>query len=238
MATHSWNVTDNGVRAILENDKTFATELLAIAMDKYGADIMEWEPETLRMAMQEDFSVELPEINCDKLQALITAYTTNLFFKSAETFHHICGALSNYDMNVELWEPLAPEVLLWGMYEVLLNVADTNMSDVLTEFSDEVRAYIGVSLNEDGMADGPDLLAIGTGGNNAVDQWADDEVMFKGVWQNQQDAKTQVLKEIGVRLTALVVAIDTAPLGKKGKDWEKFKKQVIALATRMLQPNG
>lgn len=120
---------------LLADPETSATTLHLIVLTTYGdavygdpdQGLMPIDPVLLWALIREDFGVTVPESNENKLNALITAISTDAFYETEEAFVATCLALYNGDMgdivNGILEDITAPEAL-WGMYEVALNRND------------------------------------------------------------------------------------------------------------------
>lgn len=223
---------------ILQNEDAFATSLLAISLDTYGTDIFEWDPRTLWMNLAEDFGANLPPVNRDKIQALILAYTTDLFHVSVECFTHLCNVLGGSEANFRRWDKVTPEEIIWGVYEVSLNTAiDREPGEDPPEFSHEVRIYIGATLQEDGIFDPPDILRIAEmppGPNEA--EWSDEPDMFNASFDKAQTEKKELMVFLANRLSQFMVEINSLPLQHKDTEtWDKFRKAVESNIPRILR---
>ena len=225
------------LRILLRDDDAFATSLLAVCLDKYGTDVFEWDPKTLRLSVEEDFGVDLPPINGDKLQSLILVYTTDLPYVSVEAFNHVCNVLSGSEANFRMWDVLSPEEAIWGMYEMSLNVAiDLGPSERPPEYSHEVRRYLGVILKNDGIFEPPDILRIAEmeDSDKDIEQWADDPVMFNAAFDKQRTEKARLLEFVGTRLLELLQELNGLPLhDRDAESWNKFYRAASDSARRM-----
>lgn len=131
----------------LTDSETYATVLLAICLISYKDETFKVDPLTLAQWLKEDYEAVLSEPNENKLNAIITALTTDYFYMDLGVFKSICQTLSDgdpgvFDPNFE--DPTFVEVL-WGIYEVALN-SDNSKED---KFAPEVNQFIqDVSDNE------------------------------------------------------------------------------------------
>jgi hypothetical protein len=217
----------------LENDDSFATTLLAIVFDKYGTELFAWDPESLWMAIAEDFGAIPPRINQDKLQALITCYTTDLFYISVEFFITTCNVLSGAEANFKRFDPADAEEIIWGIYEVALNVSlEREPNESLPEFSHEVRRYIGIALDNDGVFDPPDVLRIAEMPERAeLDQWADDPDMFNAAHDHAKTERSALLGHLAHQLAEMMTELNSVVSVLENYDkkrWEKFSRAVEA----------
>lgn len=224
---------------MLENEDAFATSLLAIALDEYGTDVLSWDPETLWMELAEDFSARIPRVNKDKLQALITCYTTNLFFVSLEFFITTCNVLSGAEANFSKFDPADSEEIIWAVYEIMLNTSiDRDKNDKEDyHFSHEIRRYMGIALENDGVFDPPDVLRVAemTDRTN-LDLWQDEPDMYNAAFDKSKAEKVALLSFLGSRLLELLKELnDVVPKLRnyEPSSWQKFKTAVETNAKKL-----
>ncbi len=224
----------------LSDEDAFATSLLAILLDEYGVGVFQWDPDTLWINIAEDFGAVLPEVNKDKIQALVTAYTTDLAFISVETFNHICNVLSGSEANFQRWDILSPEEALWGMYELALNLSlNREPGESAPEYSHEIRQYLGVILDQEGIFDPPDLLRIAEFNTPAdLDNWADDPEFFNAAYDLQKTNQARLLEGLGHRLLELLDELNDLPLQFRNEEWGKFREAVASSAKKMVEEHS
>jgi len=227
------------IREKLEDEEAFATSLLALCLDAYGTEVFDWDPRTLWISLSEDYGVDLPSINKDKIQALTLAYTTNLPYVSVEAFNHVCNVLSGSEANFRVWDLLSPEEALWGIYEMSLNVAvDREKDEEPPEFSHEVRLYLGTILENDGIFDPPDILRVAEfrSAESGLEQLVDDPVLFNAVYDKQKTDKADLLEFLGRRLLALMQELSDLPLQDRDPEqWAQFRQAVESKARKLVE---
>lgn len=133
-----------------------AIVLLTIALGRFGADCLLWEPELLRNELETDYGVTISDLQSDKLQAAIIALTTDMTeqdWKVFETsFHLFCGLHEDFTIVT----PLEAEYLVMGLAEFeLIKLGDEDGIN----YSDEVAAYAGRVFHEYGLANAPDVAS-------------------------------------------------------------------------------
>jgi hypothetical protein len=203
----------------LEDPGTFATVLLAILIDEYSTDCFEWEPQALFMQIKEDFHVDVPDVNRDKIGAMMTALTTNQFFQNTEVFTNTCKALSHVEADFSVFRPLTPEEMAWGVTEVVLNNPPAKHLGN-EEFSDEIGGLVGMLLFDQGVLQPPKSLKFATySTTNPVEDiqtmFADDESMFSAAMANQKEASESVDTVVKEQLGKLKHQLETLPLSSK-----------------------
>lgn len=201
------------VRAMLLSDGTYATTLLVWVLDYFGPEVLEWHPETIKMELEEAFAVKLPKANLDKLLAIITILTTDLFFKNAARFIQLANILAGDDFQPDEFEPADSAECAWAVTEALLLVPPSNEDP--EPFSDEVRAYIGQTLRDEGYVTPPDVLRIALDADFSDKvryNFADDPELFQGIYEVQQ-GKTEEIKQILAEgLQELIEQLQALPL--------------------------
>lgn len=121
---------------LLADTETTATVLHMIILAAYGDEVYgsiehgieQAEPVELWMRIKEDFSVNIPESNENKVNALMLALSTEAFYDDPLAFISICNALYSGDLGDLVdgaLEDLTMPEMLWGIYEVELNRGDS-----------------------------------------------------------------------------------------------------------------
>jgi hypothetical protein len=122
-----------------------------------------WHPGTILLEIRDDFGVELPPANFARLMAGIHLLTSDAFYKSVPTFIEICNVLSGGIYDPATWDPADALECAWGITEAMLLAPPDD--DDEEPFSEEIRAYIGAALDEEGILDPPDVLRIAIRGD-------------------------------------------------------------------------
>ncbi len=138
------------LRDLLASQDTLATVIVAILVRTYGAEVYEWEPETVWIQVQEDFGVEMPEICHMRAVSLLAAIHSGEFYRDPAVFSATCEILSGTPSELDELSPdLLPAEIAWGVMEVRLNDDDRPV------FSYDVARLAGLSLEEDGFSAPP-----------------------------------------------------------------------------------
>lgn len=208
----------------------FASSLVALFIDRYGEAALNWDPDTIAMELHADFG-DIPESNTDKLMAMITALTTDTFYRSPEVFMSVCMAL-NGDADTQGWDSDLPDIpeaeeLAWGITEVALLDAQGKHQELRGRFSDEIRRLIGVVLAGEGIDNPPDVLSIAdmppTPEKGPSETFADDPQMFSGINQSKFEARKAVSRYVAARSQALIAQLAHLPLARRDRQsWQGF----------------
>ena len=131
-----------------------ASVLVGTCIEKYGMDVFEWDGETFKLEIFQDFKVSPPQNTIDKIQALITAIATDKFYLDYSVFESVGLALSDDDPAVGTLQQLNPEQATWAVIEVL------NNDDNPREWSEDVKAYVREVLRDYGFIKSPKELTF------------------------------------------------------------------------------
>lgn len=204
------------LQAKLADEQTYATVLITIVLDLYGMDALQWSPDTLTMEIQDDFAMNLPQSNLDKLMCAIGIITSDDFFKRLSVFLNYCNILSGGDFTPQQVVPSDALECAWGIVEGLL----LSGSDEDEPFTNEIRYYLGRVLDAEGIKDPPDVLAIAlrdgpSPGNYSPDYSGmalQDADMFQVGFENQQDRGKEITESIRDNTVDLLKQLGELPL--------------------------
>jgi hypothetical protein len=146
-------------RGVLRSRDSFGTTLLVAVVDEYGLEALNWEPEMLTKQLEEDFRMEIPSMNADKLHAVITALTGDSFYQDAGVFWVTANTLNNQPPHFESGpQPLDADAAVWAVLEIgMLDMKEDDATMALP-FSDEVGVMLGIVLKEAGIRTAPNNL--------------------------------------------------------------------------------
>lgn len=130
------------VSAALLDAATYATVLHVILLSQYGEDIYEVDPIELYARLKDDFGVQLPEANEQRIQAILLATSTDAFYDDVRAFVATCNTLLAGDPGFEDMDELSVAEIFWGLYEVELNHGEE-------EPCPEIQALIAKEVDEE-----------------------------------------------------------------------------------------
>ena len=126
---------------------------------KYGPEWMEWESETLRWQIPQDFRTsEVSDLNIQKLQALKTLHYNDTFWQRWEVFNWCTQPFNYCYTDFEILQPPSTAQMM-----VSLDTAARVRADV--EWSEEVQEFMKTACRFDGVFCPPeplDFLEVGT----------------------------------------------------------------------------
>ena len=205
-------------RLLLRSD-AFGSVLLVALVDAWGLDeeagqacVFEWAPETILHTIRADFGVPCPRLNFDKLLAAIAILTTDGFFNDLYRFTTIVNALvgNGFDPTQEAYPDVAE--CAWAMTEGILLYPPTEKET----FNADIRAYLGMSLKNEGFTSAPDELQMATGDYAATVDYSDivgdDPAMTSAMLQFQSSKTDEVTQMIKDNLLDLQSQMHSLPL--------------------------
>jgi hypothetical protein len=125
--------------SLFKDEHTPVIALLGLVIRKYTTACFNWEPETLREAIQDDYNIVLSGLQSDKIQAGITLLSTNLFEENIKVFENVCYLLNNQADDLDTINPIGAEEMVCALAHVFCITGD----DFTPFASPEVRAYAG-----------------------------------------------------------------------------------------------
>jgi hypothetical protein len=136
---------------VWKDNEAPAIALLTCYIKRYGTEALQWEPETARKQIEEDYA-KISDLQSDKLQAAIVVLTTPFFETDWNVFQNCCHAFSNIPDSFEDFEPLDPEEIIVGIAEA------TVIREEPIKYHDEINAYVGTLFHNHGFSKAPKLF--------------------------------------------------------------------------------
>lgn len=181
------------MKSLWTSPQTFASILLTVFLDRFEMEGLGWDPNTITLEIEEEFDVELPQCVLDKLMAAISILTSDTFYRSLPDFITFCNVLSGDTYRPDMFDPADSAEVAWGITEGLLISPPEEEQE--GPFSDEIRAYIGAVLDQEGIINAPDVLQIALRKANvsdAANQFSDDPEMFNAVYDVEAGKSAEI----------------------------------------------
>jgi len=173
----------------------YATPMFTWMLNKYGTEIIQWDPATLELQLREDLGVTVPGYNLDKIHAACSLLASNLFHVSLETFNNICLAFSRGLVSGDYMIPASAFDILWGVTEAkILEGGDFDKEG----FSHNIALYAGVVMDQAGIYEPVKTLSWAEyqrGRKEAVYAAIADDPLDYEVYQSRQTDKRDQLNE-------------------------------------------
>jgi len=216
---------------LLTSGEIYATAALMLATDAWGTECLGWAPQTLRMELASEWGVEPAPITVDKLMAAITILTTDMFFRELPKFIALCNVLSDSEFNPSVFDPADALECAWGVSEAVLICPP---EDDPEPFSDEIRAFIGHTLKDEGFIKPPDILRIALDADFTEQVqygFSDDPALFSSVYAVQADKTEEVNECLRENLIELIRQLKSLPL-KNGQTQDIEQRLQTMLAAQ------
>jgi hypothetical protein len=218
------------LQAFWSNPSSFGMTLLTIFLDTFGMEAAQWDPLTIQMEVEQEFNVELPPSNYDKLLTAISILTTNSFYVSVPDFSRACVVLSGHHPTPNLL--ILPDCadIAWGITEGVLIMPPPE--DHQNPFSPEITTFIGYCLDSEGIINPPDVLRIATRDRQLVDrvnyEYSDDPEMLSSIYKMEESKTDDINKMVKSRIRSLLMQLASLPL-RVGKTEVIVKKMLANL---------
>ena len=184
--------------------ETFASVLLTLFLDRFGTEALDWDPATITLEIEEEFDVDLSRLALDKLMVAIHLLTTDRFFKSLPDFIAFCSVLNGDFYQPTTFDPADAEDVAWGITESML-ISPPDETDP-EPFTNEIRAYIGSVLDDEGLINAPDILRIALRKarvSPSIGDLSDDPEMFSAVYDVEAGKTAEINKTIKMKTQIL-----------------------------------
>lgn len=217
-------MANSNATRLWEDPATHAFVLLAMLFDQNGGEITTWDPGTIALEIRDDFGVQPPPVNLDKVLAAVTLLSGNDYYTSATDFAQITLALVGRPRD------FLPDVIdcAWGMTEAML-IAPPD-PDEENPFHPEIVTLLGMLLSREGILNPPDVLRIGVKDPGLAESarygYSDDPDLFQMITDFEHTKTQEINATIHDRMVELLNQLKMAPL-QNGK--------AEMLAARMLQ---
>ncbi len=202
--------------------ETYATVLLAVLLQVYGAECLDWDPMTIEAQITEDFGCRMPHVVFDQLMGLIVAMTTDTVYTSVATFDRTINALTRCGVDAEDDMPSVEE-LAWTVFELTINDPDPYGQTSEWPFSPQIALYCGVILTDAGLRRPPTSLEFAQMPRWAPKDVSEDPEMFAGAWDAQVSNSDDVDRHVQDQYLKLVshlkqLGIAPAPFAQEQAD--------------------
>lgn len=191
--------------------------LLLMAVDSWGMECIEWEPETFSGAVRTSFGVELDGLNYDKLNAAISLLSSNLYHRSPGAFGAINKALSFKSIQPNEFNVSSLDDVLWGTTEAQLIMGQEEF--VEQGFTQDISRYVGQLLESEGITHPPSNLAFAKINESYMEANTnvefEDPMAWKMTMQREEEALEEMNKFMGVNLQRLFMQLRELPLADR-----------------------
>jgi hypothetical protein len=188
---------------LLRNDDAFGTTLLVLTADRLGPEMLEWDPETIRMEIDDSFDSRISDICFNKLMAAVFLATSNGFYRSVTDFVRICNALSTGSIASFSDDPADMEEVCWGILEAGIVEPPADNAPL---FDVTITEYIRERLRHEGFLGVPRILegVLEIPSSRMPQDLSEDPALFQAVQQMQNTKQEKLHQVISEKLQALL----------------------------------
>lgn len=133
----------------------FGSAAVALLIDSFGSECLEWDPTSLSLEMRGAFGQEPEDELFDRILSAISLLKSNAFFVDLTAFMNTCNALNFGVVTSETWIPADLDDVLWGVTEARMLLGDDFDED---DFSHDIKRYVGMLVQEEGLKNVPSVL--------------------------------------------------------------------------------
>lgn len=142
--------------ALFSDENTHVSVLVLTAVKALGlSGVMSWAPRTIRLELQDELRLQhIDDYIFNRLMAGVTVLRTDRFYQDLPAFVELCNIFSGVFADSDVWDPADPFEMAWAVVETQVFDEDEPQN----EFSEEIRAYMGMMLAESGFISAPKSL--------------------------------------------------------------------------------
>jgi len=212
----------------VDEDMT-ATALLAIVLDLYGTEALEWLPSTLVQEIETDLRIDLPQININRINAAIALMTTDSFYRDPLAFIHTCHMLwaDTAPPDADDQSPPSPIATAWGVFEASLLDPENSR-----KYSEDVKGTIGVILQQVGIRKPPKVLVdVTTMPDSGVTQppteIGSDPTIVQAMFNRMTRDAADLDNTVAMRFKDLMNQLHYLPIKSRNNDsWQSLLKRM------------
>ena len=191
----------------------YALVLLTIAIDLYGGEFLEWTPEAIRLQIEDDLNVRVPQENLDKLMAAVAILTTDDYQRDVARFIHITNVLCDDRFDPSTFDPATVGECAWGVLEAAL----IRPPEPGEEYDPEIRKYVELQMREEGLSKLPRTLSQlfandGQRGTDSAVPASDDPAMFAAFFSSMSDEADAIDSVVNENVGQLLTTLSALPL--------------------------
>ena len=197
---------------------SYASVILGICVNQFGVECLEWEAATFDSEVHHKFGVHLGRIPKNRLLAAITALTSDSWVNDPYVFNQVANAFGDGTVSMEVYEPADPQEMAWTLIEYGIldrpEVADPDSESVENTLSDEVKSYIGATLQDYSIRPVGIFEFLKDVYDIDYSQWADDQDITTTMFKQSDEALSDVMAYVQDNLIKLRAQVELLQLPK------------------------
>ena len=170
------------------NKECFVTSLVLPALKKFGFESLDWEPEILRDAFEEEFQMKkMPQKMFDKLNCGYMLVGTDAFTASIEGFLSATNIMNNLMFDGDEAPYCSLEMCAWSVWEYGELLGGIKDGESTEKFCPEISKYIQEVARLNGVSQFPKWLSFANPENMAMPDTTGDPDLFEMYMNRQQN---------------------------------------------------
>lgn len=166
----------------------FVTSVTLASLKAFGLESLDWEPEILRDAFQEQFELrKMSQKLFDKLNCGYTLVGTNAFPASIEGFLSSTAIMNNQPFEEDEIPYCSLENCAWSVWEYMNLIGETKNGAPTEEFAPDIIAYIQETGKINGVTEFPTYLAFANRPDGSMPDLTGDADAFMMYEARQKD---------------------------------------------------
>jgi len=194
-------------------------------------EMINWDPATFHDEIKEEFRIEMPEANFNKLMAARELVASNTFWQSLPDFIMLCNALDSGTFDTRVFDAATMAEISWAIVEATLMWPPEQSSR--EEFADEIVAYISEVAAAEGLSKIPAVLKFAIPEDAPIwdqitAQFADDPQMFEAVYKLSQTKTATIDNMLLERLDYMIKQLKEVDLAAETSELVQNVRDLIA----------
>ena len=190
----------------LRDPASFCSTVLAILVDRFGVEVVNWDPATLVMEVEATFDIRVDDLLSDKMNAACALLASDLYHRSLETFTTINAVFNLRTVSSKSFNVVDLDEVAWGVTEAALLEGPGEFRKA--GFSHPIARYVGELLSMEGVLKAPPELWFAEFDSTELDQaslaLASDPVLAESVGRRAADTIADIHVGVAANLRALV----------------------------------
>ena len=232
---HASPIQKKRIRDILASPETVATVALAILLDEFGTEMLEWEPDTLTLELVSTYNLQPEQLLRDKIWAAATVLTTEQPFYTIEAFNAVSNPFNNEEANFDLMDiPDAAEAA-WCVSEMQVLLGTDYRGDL---FQPELKSYFRLLLDDEGIFTTPKLLSPAYPAPARPEALNTDPMVEEAIRKREGDAIYDINTYVARKSASLLHQLNNAPLMNADSKWPGILARLMEQTDQQLTSVG
>lgn len=170
------------------NSQCFVTPLALTAIKSFGLESLEWEPEILRDAFEEQFEMsKMPQKMFDKLNCGYMLIGTDAFSSTIEGFLSATAIMNNLVFAEDEIPYCSLDMCAWSVWEYDLLIGELEDGRSTAAFSPDIITYIQEVGRTNGVYQFPKWLEFANPPKDALPDLTGDADLFGAFTKRQEN---------------------------------------------------